>query len=167
MEVLRVGVGIAFLCTVAGLALLWRGSKAFGVRAYRARPSGSSARGVAYAFGAGMLPGAKESVRTHMSAWAAGVGYHLGVFAALALLLPALLGLPLPRTMALALGLVALLGAACGLGLLLKRAFSPLLRSFSIPDDYLSNALATAFAALSGLGALGLLPEQVPCLRHS
>jgi nitrate reductase gamma subunit len=42
-----------------------------------------------------------------------------------------------------------LAGTAGGLALLARRAGSPRLRAISVPDDYLSNLLATAFAALA------------------
>lgn len=161
MEYLRIGTGLALSWCIGGLALSWRNARRFGPKVYRAKLAGSAGRGVFYALGAGMLPGAKESVRTHVGSWCAGVGYHLGILASTAVLLTALLNLPVHRPAGLALGAAALMGAVCGVGLLLKRASNAHLRSFSVPDDFLSNGLATAFSGISGLTALGFLPVDV------
>lgn len=161
MEYLRIATTGALLWCVGALALSWWGSRRFGPKVYHAEPTGSGVRGVLYAFGAGMLPGAKESVRTHLGSWALGVGYHLGIFAAFALSLAGLLTPPLPPPLTAPLGIASLLGAACGVGLLLKRALDSSLRSFSVPDDYLSNGLTTLFASCAGAGALGLLPASL------
>ena len=45
-------------------------------------------------------------------------------------------------------------GAAGGVALLVRRARSPLLRTISVPDDYMANALTTAFIALAALHLL-------------
>jgi len=155
---LRVAVGLSALWALAGLLWAWRGARSFGPKVYRSAPGGSASAGVFYAFGAGLLPSAKESVRTHRGSWAAGLGYHAGLFASLGLLAAFSSDLELPLPVARALGAVALIGAACGLGLFAKRAASGVLRSLSVPDDYLSNGLATLMAALAGLAALGLSP---------
>jgi|WetSurMetagenome_2_1015567.scaffolds.fasta_scaffold64707_3 hypothetical protein len=154
---LTIGVLLALAWCVAGLALAWRGALAFGPKRYRSRPAGDASRGVVYAFGEGMLPGAKESVRTHLGSWGAGVLFHLGTFSALALLALGLTGWAVPRSITSALGGLALAGAACGLFLLARRAASPDLRSFSVPDDFVSNLLTTGFSAVAGLMAFGLL----------
>ena len=122
---LAVGVLLSLVWCVVGLALAWRGALAFGPKRYRSKPSGDASRGVVYAFGAGMLPGAKESVRTHLGSWGAGVLFHLGTFSAFALLALGLTGWALSRSAASALGGLALAGAACGVFLLVKRAASP------------------------------------------
>lgn len=155
---LRVAVGLSALWALAGLLWAWRGIRAFGPRVYRSLPAGSASSGVVYAFGAGLLPNAKESVRTHLGSWAAGLGYHAGLFAGLALLGATAAGLELPAFVAKAVGAVALLGVSCGIGLLVKRGASPVMRAFSVPDDYLSNGLATLATGLAGLAALGLAP---------
>jgi hypothetical protein len=158
---LTVGVLLSLAWCVAGLALAWRGARAFGPKRYRSRPASDASRGVAYAFGAGMLPGAKESVRTHLGSWGAGVLFHLGTFSAFALLALGLAGWAAPRAVASALGGMALLGAVCGLLLVVKRAVSADLRSFSVPDDFASNLLTTGFSAVAGLVAFGLLKAAI------
>lgn len=162
MLALRVAVGLSALWALAGLLWAWRASRAFGPKVYRSAASGDAGAGVRYAFGAGLLPTAKESVRTHLFAWAAGLLYHAGLGAGLALVALAAAAVALPEPLAEGLGAVALAGALCGAGLWVKRAASPVLRALSVPDDYLSNALATATAALAGLSALGLAPPAAP-----
>lgn len=154
---LALGVLAALLWCAAGLALAWRGASAFGPRRYRSKAAAAAGRGVLYAFGAGMLPGAKESVRTHLGSWGAGVLFHLGTFSAFGILAAVLFGWRGPRPLMIGAGAVALAGAACGLGLLVKRAASPHLRAFSVPDDFLSNLLTTGFSAVVGLVAMGVL----------
>ena len=113
-----------------------------------------------YAFGAGMSPWAKESVREHLPSYFLGVFYHLGIFAALALLLLQLANIA-PADPILALARIATAaGALAGTGLLGKRLLTPELRGLSCPDDYLSNLLATAFSALAFSAALA--PALVP-----
>ncbi|MBE0567536.1 MAG: hypothetical protein IH621_16395, partial [Krumholzibacteria bacterium] len=103
----------------------------------------------------GMAPTAKESTRTHPLVYALGMAYHLGIFAAFGVLLWVL---PpggasrgsLAAPAAAAIGALLFLGTVGGVGLLGRRAGSPLLRRLSQPDDYLANLLTTAFVALAG-----------------
>lgn len=155
---LRIALALAALWALVGLLLAWRRAKGFGPKRYRAAAAGSGSAGVRYAFGAGLLPSAKESVRTHLLSWGAGIAYHAGLFAALALLALFAAGMALPPLAAKGIGTLALVGALAGAGLLTKRAASGVLRPLSVPDDYLSNTLATVAAALAGLAALGLVP---------
>src|SRR5574341_1372447 len=48
---------------------------------------GHPTHGVTYAFTLGMLPWAKESTRIHMIAYLRGIGFHVGIFAAIGALL--------------------------------------------------------------------------------
>jgi hypothetical protein len=145
-----------------------------------APPRGSAAAGVRYAFTAAFLPWEKESARGHLPTYLAGIVYHAGIFVMLALLVLALVPVTLPHPAALA--LAALCGLACagGLGLLVKRRFSPALRAISVPDDLIANLLvdlALASAAVSllepgalplfqGAGAALLLYAPLGKLRH-
>lgn len=135
---------------VALLAASFRGAKSYGSKRLFAPASGDAAAGVRYAFTKGMAPQAKESVRMNPRSYLAGMLYHLGVFAAFALLGLRLAGLHAPRALAFA----ALAGALGGAALFFKRLLKANLRGLSCPDDFLSNLLATAFAALAGLAAL-------------
>lgn len=174
MTPLGIGVIAAAAWALAALSLQFRRMRAFGPRAYFAVPAADARRGVFYAFGPGMSPAAKESARDHPLVYAAGMAYHSGIFAAFASLALALLGAPggsspdaaLPgagesrlaldaslRTAGSVLGILGVLGGVAGSGLLARRIATRNLRRLSRPDDYLSNLLATLFAALGGLGA--------------
>ncbi len=146
------------LCAAAAWALLalvalaFR-TRAWGRRALHAPPAGDAAAGARYAFTKGRLPQAKESVRTHLPSYAAGLVLHGGVFASFGLLAASLAGFE-PGSALLRLGGAAAgVGALAGLGLLGKRIASPVLRGLSAPDDYVANVLTSVFAALASLAA--------------
>ena len=159
MSLLRLCVLLSAAWSVLSLALMYGGVKAFGKRQLFARPAGDPSRGVAYAFTKAMLPWAKESVRTHLVSYAAGMTFHAGVFTAFLLLLLALAGFYLPWSLALPVGLVALVGGLAGLGLFVKRLATPSLRGLSNPDDYVSNLLSSGFALLAFAGLFGPAPQ--------
>ncbi|MBK6897786.1 MAG: hypothetical protein IPH09_00445 [bacterium] len=147
MEALRIGVVVCGLGAAVALAVQAARARAYGRRPLYAPAAGSAARGVLYAFGPGMSPLAKESTRTHPWAYALGVAYHLGVFAAFAELLLLLLGVDVAP--AAALGVPLLAGALGGLGLFVRRGASASLRGLSVPDDAIANLLTTGFVALA------------------
>lgn len=149
MESLRIGVVICGLGAAVALAAQAARAGAYGRRPLHAPAAGSAARGVLYAFGPGMSPLAKESTRTHPWAYALGVAYHLGVFAAFAELLLLLLSVDVAPTAAGVLGAPMLAGALGGLGLLARRGASAPLRGLSVPDDAIANLLTTGFVALA------------------
>jgi len=147
MDPLHAGVILATIWCAGALVVLYMRTKAFGVRQLHSRPAGDARAGVRYAFTKGLAPQAKESVRMNPLSYLAGMLYHTGIFAGLALLGLKLSGLGAPRV----LGIVALLGAMGGVALLGKRMFKAHLRGISCPDDFVSNLLATGFAALAGI----------------
>ena len=149
MSLLQVGVLGAGLWCILALGWQFRRAKAFGARRLFSRPAGDPAAGVRYAFLQGMAPGAKESVMLHLPSYGAGLLYHAGIFAAFILLVARMVAPQLPTLAARVLGGLALAGAVAGLALLLKRAFKPHLRGISQPDDFLANALVTAFAGFA------------------
>lgn len=144
---LAIGVWISGVWAAGCLAAQLLGTRAYGPRAYFAPASGSAGRGVAYAFGPGMSPAAKESTRTHPGAYLLGVGYHLGIFASFGLLILLLAGVDLLQLPLQIFRILAIGGALCGIGLIIRRYSSPMLRSLSRADDLISNLLTTAFAA--------------------
>lgn len=150
MGALNVGVILAATWCAGALAGLYFKAKAFGGRKLYSKPAGDALAGVRYAFLQGMAPRAKESVRLNPLSYLAGMVYHAGLFAALALLAARITGLGSSRF----LGIAALAGALGGVSLLGKRAIKAHLRGLSCLDDFISNLLATAFAALAGLAAL-------------
>lgn len=152
-EVLRLGVAACALGAGTALVMQLLRTRSFGTRPALAPAAGSARRGLAYAFGPGMAPAAKESTRTHPVVYLVGLSYHLGIFAALGVLLWALAaggdaGMPaLPRSIALAL---VSIGAAAGVMLMMRRLRTAHLRAISVPDDYVANLLTTAAIALAG-----------------
>lgn len=150
---LELALGAAAAWALLALALLALRTRAWGRRTLHAPPTGDAAAGARYAFTKGMLPQAKESVRTHLPSYAAGVVFHAGVFAAFGLLAASLAGVAPGSALVRLGGAVAAAGALAGLGLLGKRVASPLLRGLSSPDDYVANLLTTAFAALAAVAA--------------
>jgi hypothetical protein len=130
------------------------------LRAPFAPPRASAAAGVRYAFTTAFLPWAKESARRHLPSYAAGIVFHLGLFAGLARLVSSLWEGAWPAWADR--GLAAVLGAAlaCGLGLLVKRHRDTVLRAVSTPEDSAASLLVNLFLAIGCATALrpALLP---------
>lgn len=142
-------VGATAAFALAALAFQARGLLRVRVRPDLARPRGREALGVAYAYTWGMMPWAKESTRQHLFAYARGVAFHLGVFAALAALPLVPLSARLPLwSLSLSKGLLGLGSLAGVLGLILRVADDNL-RAISHPDDYLSLVLADGLLILA------------------
>lgn len=173
MAALKVVVLLAAAACLLGLALQVVRARGFGPRRLFAAPAGDPRAGVRYAFTGALSPRAKESARQHPIAWALGIGYHVGTFAALATL--ALAVFEQRPAGVLAGGLVALLalGTASGLALLGKRLVEPSLRALSHPDDFVANGLVTGLGALSlvwvltGAGAAVLLTVGAVLLLYA
>ena len=141
---------------LAALAFLTVRTFAFGRRRYLSAPRGSVGRGLAYAFGRGMVD--KESVARHKPTFIGGMAYHGAIFAGLLYLLwTALAVRPSPPLWAFR--PVLLGGTAIGLALLVKRAAKPHLRRLSCPDDFFANLFVDAFLALA------LLHTFVPAIE--
>ncbi len=123
----------------------------FGQRRRFAPATGSEWQGMQYALLAGMMPWAKESAWQHLGTYFAGVTYHLGIAAAFVVLVFVMAGITIEQTTRLVLLILAIIGAACGIGLLVKRATTLALRAISTPDDVISNLLVTLFVIGSAL----------------
>lgn len=112
---------------------------------------GSIPQGIQYAFTTGMMPWAKESTRIHMLAYLRGIGFHIGIFAAIgAVVISPFWGyLPpfLYWTLFWVLALGTVLGAAGGI----MRIMEHNLRGLSLPDDHFAVWLTTFFIAVAGL----------------
>ena len=115
---------------------------------------GNPTHGITYAFTLGMMPWAKESTRIHMIAYLRGIGFHVGIFAAIGALLisPLWSFLPGPLMILIAVVLAAgsLLGAAGGMMRIAERN----LRGLSLPDDHFAVWLTTLFMAVTALGVI-------------
>jgi hypothetical protein len=156
MPPLHLGVVLLAAWAVAALVAQWMQTRAFGRRRYRSEPAASAGRGVAYAFGPGMSPAAKESGREHPGVWLAGVAYHAGIAAAVAVLALCLLRINVARP---SLRVVAIAGMIAGTALLLRRLRGRHLRALSGPDDYIANGLTTIVVALAAARTLSPAAE--------
>ncbi len=115
---------------------------------------GNISHGIQYAFTTGMMPWAKESTRIHMVAYLRGIGFHIGIFAAIGAVIisPVWGSLPAPLswTLFVVLALGALLGAAGGI----MRVAEHNLRGLSLPDDHFAVWLTTLFITVAGLAVI-------------
>ena len=146
----------------AGVATggLWRHLSVVLARPFRperARPAGSQAAGVRYAFTTGMMPWAKESTRIHLLAYLRGIVFHIGIGVGL-LGLGLALWLPvLPSAFRLLLSGALGVGALAGWAGFAARFVEPGLRALSTPDDYFSVALVSLFLSA---GAFALVDAR-------
>jgi hypothetical protein len=138
---LKYGVIISFLIAVVSLTILVLKTFSFGKRELYAAPRGNVGKGIAYAFGKGMMPREKESARNHLPSYIGGILYHIGVFAAFFYLFVTVASIDLPNLIILFLRSLFQVGFICGAALLLKRIFSPAMRTLSCPDDFAANII--------------------------
>ena len=89
----------------------------------------------------------------NLPSYAAGMAFHAGVFAAAGLLLTVVAGVSVPGGLRWLIGAVAAVGSLGGAALFVKRLVTPHMRGLSGPDDFVANALSTAFAAAGGAAA--------------
>jgi len=149
----------AGVCLAALTALVAR-TFAFRSPPFLAAPQGNSCRGIIYAFGAGMLPTAKESARDHLPVYAAGMLYHAGIFSGLLYLVLAVVGVR-PPLLIMLLRIPIVVGVVAGLGLLVRRMAVPHLRQLSCPDDFAANLVVDAFL-VAALGDSFTAAARVP-----
>lgn len=130
------------------------------------KPSGNIKDGVIYSCTTAMMPKNKESAYMHLPTYAAGIVYHLGTFASLALFvwifIAYILKIYVPETNLQSLPAFLNVGhivvacclvvsSLCGLAVLIKRFFSAELKSFSSFDDYFSNLITTLMQIATAL----------------
>jgi hypothetical protein len=149
MGMLRIAVLLAAAWALLALLSLHRWVMGYGRRALFSRPAGDPVQGAVYAFTWGMAPWAKESVMLNLPSFVAGLAFHGGLAAGLALLLAALLRLPCPAPLLFLARGLTLAGTAGGLVLFAKRLIRPHLRGLSSPDDFAANALCSGFILLA------------------
>ncbi len=142
---------VGLLAAVYGIYRRYAETKQRALPADRSPLKGRPSDGVTYAFTAGMMPWAKESTRIHSIAYLRGIGFHIGIFAALAALIisPAweLLPAGLATLLAIIISLGAVLGAAGGVMRIAERN----LRGLSTADDHFAVWIVTVFMALAAL----------------
>lgn len=145
-----VGLGVGLL----GIYLRYAETKRRALPADRSPIKGNVSHGITYAFTTGMMPWAKESTRIHMIAYLRGIGFHIGIFAAIFVVaispFPALLPPLLIWMLFGTLTIGAILGAAGGM----VRIAEPNLRRLSLPDDHFAVWLATLFIAAAALALI-------------
>lgn len=109
--------------------------------------SGNVAQGILYSNTVAMMPANKESAYLHLPTYSAGILFHTGIFLSFLLYILSLFNLNqyYPQWLNLLLGLYILVGAVCGIILLIKRLVNKNLHNLANPDDYISNILATMF----------------------
>ena len=112
---------------------------------------GSLSHGITYAFTAGMMPWAKESTRIHMIAYLRGIGFHIGIFTAIAVVILSPFWGVLPPFLSGLLSWLLVLGAALGVAGGMMRIAEHNLRNLSLPDDHFAVWLTTLFIAVTGL----------------
>ena len=119
------------------------------------RRAGRPIVGLFYNFTVAISPGHKESARLHPAEFVAGVVLHAGVFAALAEVLALLAGANVMVSWNAPLRVLAGVGAATAIVLLVRRLQSPVLRALSTPDDYLAGLATCGLLVLAVFPALG------------
>jgi hypothetical protein len=160
MIILRAGVFVAFVFSLVFLTAQVWGVLSAGRKRLHSEAAGSRLSGAAYALGRGMLPWEKESAAKHLPTYSAGIVYHAGIFAAIALALLLAAGGRLPATAVPVFRVALAAGFLAGAGLLIKRSVRPKMRHISCPDDFASNLLVDAFV-LIGLWTTGR-PSAAP-----
>lgn len=120
----------------------------------RSTPKGDPTLGVAYAFTLGMAPWAKESTRRHSLAYLRGVGFHLGIFLGLGVLLISPWISLLPNGIRQLLALFTAIGSVLGLVGFVARFVEANLKALSTPDDYTSVLLVSLFLGSASLALL-------------
>jgi hypothetical protein len=126
----------------------------------RSTPKGDPKLGIAYAFTLGMAPWAKESTRRHALAYLRGVGFHLGIFLGLGVLLISPWMAQLPVNLRQLLAILTGTGALLGLVGFTARLIEPNLKVLSTPDDYTAVFLVSLFLATASLALLS--PDLCP-----
>ncbi len=123
----------------------------FGKKPLYAKSQGRVGKGIIYSFGRGMSPFEKESAQKHPITYILGVTYHIGIFLSITFLGLGLFKIKISPVIIITFRIFLLTGLFSGIFLLLKRIFSPVLRSISCPDDFISNALVDNFMLFSVL----------------
>lgn len=137
-----------------GIYIRYAETKRRALPADRSPLKGDISRGIQYAFTTGMMPWAKESTRIHMVAYLRGIGFHLGIFAAIGAVSISPFWESLPPFLSGALFWVLMLGALLGAAGGIMRMLENNLRGLSLPDDHFAVWLTTLFIATTGLAVI-------------
>lgn len=142
---------IGLLAAIYGITKRYAATKKRALPVDRSPLKGNPAEGVNYAFTTGMAPWAKESTRIHSVAYLRGIGFHIGIFAALAALIISPLWGYLPAALTALLALIISLGAVLGAAGGVMRIAEQDLRGLSTVDDHFAVWIVTVFMALAAL----------------
>ena len=142
---------LGLLVAIFGIVHRYQETKRRALPADRSPLKGSPTHGISYAFTTGMLPWAKESTRIHMLAYLRGIGFHIGIFTALAALLISPFWSLLPGLLKVILAFVMAIGALLGAAGGILRLVEYNLRGLSNPDDHFAVWLVTLFMASAAL----------------
>jgi hypothetical protein len=112
---------------------------------------GNLSSGIQYSFTTGMMPWAKESTRIHRIAYLRGIGFHIGIFAAIASVISSPFWRFLPSFMSGVIFWILMVGAFLGAAGGVMRIVEHNLRGLSLPDDHFAIWLTTLFIAAAGL----------------
>jgi hypothetical protein len=107
--------------------------------------AGETSKAIIYSFSGAMSPAKKESAYLHLPVYVAGILYHLGTFLAIFLFFILIYGISVTGVIKDVVAIFLIVTSLSGLWILVKRTLSPVLRSLSNPDDYISNLLVTLF----------------------
>ena len=152
------------LAGLYGIYLRYAETKRRLLPADRSPIKGSLLHGITYAFTNGMMPWAKESTRIHMVAYLRGIGFHIGIFAAIGAVLISPFWGWLPPLLSALLICVLALGALLGVAGGIMRIAEHNLRGLSLPDDHFAVWLTTLFITVAGLAVLNhafLIPMYI------
>jgi len=149
MNLLRYGAILSFFISVIYLFFLIIKTFSFGKKSLYAEPQGDVKKGIIYAFGKGMMPWEKESVKKHLLTYFAGVFYHFGIFTAAFYVISIIIPFSISVLIVNFIKVFIFVGILCGIGLLIKRIFVPYMRKISCPDDFTANILVDVFLILA------------------
>ena len=145
---------VGLIAGLFGLYVRYAATRRRGMPADNSPIKGSIPHGIRYAFTTGMMPWAKESTRIHAIAYLRGIGFHVGIFAAIGAVVISPFRAWLPPFLSWTLFGVLTLGAVLGAAGGVMRLVEHNLRGLSLPDDHFAVWLTTLFITVAGLAVI-------------
>jgi hypothetical protein len=133
-----------------GISIRYAETKRRALPVGNSQVKGSISSGIKYAFTTGMAPWAKESTRIHMIAYLHGIGFHIGIFAAIGAVIISPFWSYLPSLLSWVLFWVLIIGAVLGAAGGVMRIVEHNLRGLSLPDDHFAVWWTTLFMMVTG-----------------
>lgn len=137
-----------------GISVRYGQTKRRAIPADRSPIKGNISHGITYAFTTGMMPWTKESTRLHVIAYLRGIGFHVGIFAAIGAVIISPFWGYLPLFLSWILSWILFLGAILGAAGGIMRIMEHNLKGLSLPDDHFAVWLTTLFITTTGLAVL-------------